>query len=143
MELWRLLAHNHWLTLRFSGRELRLCARCSGYAAGLLASMALHNSIGFPPFQSIGLNLQFSIILLTVLPLALDWITQSWGWRESNNRLRLLTGAILGAGVFLFSLLDATSSMKKTYYYFIAIAIALSGLAGELLDRPFSNYNRI
>lgn len=143
MELWRLLAHNHWFTIRVLGGEVRLCARCSGYAAGLLASMALHNSIGFPPFQSIGLNLQFLIILLTILPLALDWITQSWGWRESNNRLRLLTGAILGTGVFLFSLLDATSSMKKTYYYFTAIAIALTGLAGELLDRPLSSNNRI
>jgi len=143
MELWRLLAHNHWFTIRVLGGKLRLCARCSGYAAGLLASMALYNSIGFPPFQSISLNLQFLIILLTILPLALDWITQSWGWRESNNRLRLFTGAILGTGVFLFSLLDATSSMKKTYYYFTAIAIALTGLAGELLDRPHSSNNRI
>ena len=143
MKLWRLLAHNHWFTIRVLGGEVRLCARCSGYAAGLLASMALYNSIGFPPFQSISLNLQFLIILLTILPLALDWITQSWGWRESNNRLRLLTGAILGTGVFLFSLLDATSSMKKTYYYFTAIAIALTGLAGELLDRPHSSNNRI
>ncbi|MFB0558071.1 MAG: DUF2085 domain-containing protein [Candidatus Bathyarchaeia archaeon] len=143
MELWKLLAHNHWLTLRVLGREVRLCARCSGYAAGLLASMALHNSIGLPQFHPINVDLQLPIILLTILPLTLDWLTQSWGWRESNNGLRLLTGAILGVGVFLFSLIEAAPSIKRSYYVYMAIAVFLFGLIGELLDKPLSSLKRV
>lgn len=142
MELWRLLAHNHWLTFRVLGRELRLCARCSGYAVGLLASMALQNSVWLPRFRSLSSGLQYSVCLLTILPLALDWLTQSWGWRESDNGLRLLTGAMLGVGVYLFSLIEVTQSVKRSHFVYTAIAIILFGLIGELLDKPLSGPKR-
>ncbi len=41
VELWRLLAHDHWFTLSLLGRELRLCARCSGYLIGFAAPTLL------------------------------------------------------------------------------------------------------
>jgi uncharacterized membrane protein len=143
MELWRLLAHNHWFTLKVLGREVRLCARCSGYMVGLLASMGLHGLIGFDLTNHFSVGTQVFICLLSVLPLASDWLTQSWGWRESNNSLRFLTGAILGVGIFLFSRIDVTHSLRNAYYVYTAIAIALFGLVGEFLDKPLSNPIRV
>jgi len=137
MELWRLLAHNHWFTIRVLGREVRLCARCSGYVGGFLAAMALHGLMGSQLFISLPVNLQFTVCLLTLLPLAVDWLTQSWGWRKSKNGLRFLTGAVLGTGVFLFSLVDSAHSLKNSFFVLTAVAIAFFGLAGDILDRPF------
>ena len=139
MELWRLLAHNHWFTIRVLGGELRLCARCSGYVMGFLAAMALHGLMGSLLFSSLPVNLQFTVCLLMLLPLAVDWLTQSWGWRRSNNGLRFLTGAVLGTGVFLFSLVDLAHSLKNSFFVLTAVAIAFFGLAGDILDRPFSS----
>ena len=139
MELWRLLAHNHWFTIRVLGSELRLCARCSGYVLGLLAAMALHSLMGSLLFRSLPINLQFTVCLLTLLPLAVDWLTQSWGWRKSNNGLRLLTGAVLGTGVFLFSLVDSSHSLKNSFFVLTTFAIAFFGHAGDILHRPFSS----
>lgn len=138
MEYWRLLAHSHWLTLRVLGREIRLCARCSGYALGLLSSAALRYSFGLGPFTSLNVGLQFLVCLLLILPLTFDWLTQSWGLRESNNRLRLLTGAMLGVGTSLFLLIGALPPLKNSYYLSAAIVIAILGSMGELLDKRLS-----
>jgi len=135
MELWRLLAHRHWITLRIFGRELRFCARCSGYALGLLALTAYRAVFGLRIFDSLGTPLQFLLCYLTVAPLALDWLTQSWGWRESSNRLRLVTGTILGMGLSLFTQIAAPSSLKASCLVYTAAAIIASGLIKGLTQR--------
>jgi len=35
------------------------------------------------------------------MPALLDWLTQTWGIRESNTLIRLLSGSMLGVGVGL------------------------------------------
>lgn len=133
MELWRLVAHRHWISLDVFGRELRLCARCSGYALGFLALAAAGRLRFLVFFDSLAPPLQVSACLLLLAPLALDWITQSWGLRESDNGLRLLTGFLLGAGVSLFSMVDATRSVKVAFYLCAAAVITLGGSAGKWL----------
>ena len=39
------------------------------------------------------------VLALLPMPALLDWITQTWGIRESTTPLRMLTGSILGIGV--------------------------------------------
>jgi uncharacterized membrane protein len=133
MELWRLVAHRHWITLDVFGRRLRLCARCTGYALGFLALTAIISLQGLQFFGSLSLVYQVAVCLLLLAPLTLDWLTQSWGRRESNNDLRLLTGFLLGSGVSLFSLVDATSGFKVLFYLYAAIVIALGGTIGKRL----------
>ncbi len=106
---------------------------------GLFVAIALHGLIGSHLFNSLPVNFQFSVCLLTLLPLAVDWLTQSWGWRKSNNGLRFLTGVALGTGVFLFSLVDLAHSLKNSLFVLTAVAIAFFGLAVEILDRPFTS----
>jgi uncharacterized membrane protein len=131
MELWRLVAHRHWITLDVFGRRLRLCARCTGYALGFLALTAVIGLGGLWFFGSLSPLLQVSVCLLLLAPLTLDWMTQSWGLRESNNGLRLLTGFFLGSGVSLFSLVEATRNFKLLFYLYAAMIIALGGTIGK------------
>ena len=133
MELWRLVAHRHWITLDVFGRRLRLCARCTGYALGFLTLTAVSGLHGLPFFGSLSPLYQVSVCLILLAPLTLDWLTQSWRLRESNNGLRLLTGFFLGSGVSLFSLVDATQGFKVLFYVYTGAAITLGGTVGKML----------
>jgi hypothetical protein len=60
-----------------------------------------------------------------------DWLTQSWGLRESNNQLRFATGAILGIGMILFYASTAVPSVKVFSSLIAASAIVFLGLLGK------------
>ena len=134
MELWRLVAHRHWITLDVFGRRLRLCARCTGYSLGFLALTAVIGVQGLRFFGSLSPLHQVAVCLLLLAPLTLDWVTQSWGLRESNNGLRLLTGLFLGAGVSLFSLVDVTRNFRVLFYLYTAMIIVLGGTIGKRMS---------
>ncbi|TFH14868.1 DUF2085 domain-containing protein [Candidatus Bathyarchaeota archaeon] len=113
MQAWRLLAHNHWFTIKIFNSKLRLCSRCSGYLAGLIL---------FSPLSIIG-NLKMMqwnqshstlFCLLLSTPLILDWLTQSWCIRTSSNSLRFVTGISMGIGLGLFSQQALASLVKET-----------------------------
>jgi uncharacterized membrane protein len=125
VELWRLLAHDHWFTLSLLGRELRLCARCSGYLIGFVAPTLL----SVDPQMLLGSSVQWLILLLAA-PLALDWVTQSWGLRESTNPARLATGILMGLDIFLFSKLGIQSG--RTIFVCAALLVASAGYLGKL-----------
>jgi len=131
MEVWRLFAHQHWFTLRALGLELRLCARCSGYLVGFLSYTVLGNVAGLPSFLALPAQCQLLICAMLTAPMAVDWLTQSWGLRESNNALRFVTGASLGAVVSLYS---SVTSMPNSVPIFVSAmsAVAIIGLLGKL-----------
>jgi uncharacterized membrane protein len=69
------------------GRQLHLCARCTGITTGLACSILLI------PIRS-----------LVVVPALVAWVvlaadggTQYYGWRTSTNALRFLTGLAFGS----------------------------------------------
>lgn len=128
MELWRLLAHNHWVTLNLYGFELRLCARCSGYLLGFTAPLLFS---GLVADLSLSLDIRVKLLacLLLALPYTVDWVTQSWGMRESSNRMRLVTGILMGMGVLLFSRLDMVSG--RAVFVNAALFVVLIGHLGE------------
>jgi hypothetical protein len=72
------------------------------------------------------------ICLALLLPMAINWLTQSWGLRENNNYLRFLTGGILGIGVALFLSIEAPYLLKITSYISVGIVIAIVGTIGKL-----------
>ena len=130
MELWRLLAHRNWFTLRAFGLELRLCSRCSGYLTGFLLLTALRNIIDLRAFQILPIQLQFLFYLLFATPLVLDWLTQSWGLRESDNVTRFITGTILGIAVSIYSATGFMSDSKVLLFVLIAFTVSIIGLIG-------------
>jgi len=129
MELWRLIAHSHWFDMRAFGFEVRICSRCSGYVSGLIGLAALRSHVA-PLFQTLQVHAQFTICTLLSIPLVADWLTQSWGLRESNNFLRFVTGLMLGVSILLYSMIGISQPLKTLLVSFFALAIALSGING-------------
>jgi len=75
------------------GEKMAVCARCFGIYLGLLIGallMPLYNKIEEPR------TLDFRWALLSLVPLAIDGVTQLAGLRESTNELRLVTGFLFG-----------------------------------------------
>lgn len=93
--LWRYVWYCHGLpdrSLRWSGRPLPICARCTGLwiGYGLAATMVWF------------WMLPWWLSLWLVAPLIADGGTQALGWRTSNNTLRLVTGLMAGIGEIMF-----------------------------------------
>lgn len=77
-------------TIYFRNRPLPLCARCTGTLIGVFTLPIFHMNIITPSLP---------VMLVLGLPAFLDGATQFWGWRESNNKLRLVTGFLLGMSI--------------------------------------------
>lgn len=127
MDLWRLLAHRHWFTLRVFGLEFRLCSRCSGYLAGLLLLTASRSATGL---QALPVQRQLIICVLLAMPLIIDWLTQSWGLREGGNATRFTTGAMMGMGVSLYSGTGLSPGLRGTLFASVALTVVLVGSIG-------------
>lgn len=88
---------NRTIGVRVMGREQRFCTRCSGQWAATAACVIFMLVFSL----EVSLLVWMAVLLFLPMPALLDWITQTWGVRESNSPLRLLTGASLGIGVGL------------------------------------------
>jgi len=77
-------------SIPFFGVEKYLCARCLGLSLGGSLGIVL-NQIDF--FVSPILT------LLLLVPMLIDGFSQAFQLRESNNKLRLLTGFLFGFGM--------------------------------------------
>ena len=128
MEYWRLLAHNHWFTLNPYRYKLRLCARCSGYLIGFTTPLLVLGYLA-DPLGFLDPRVQLLACFLLALPYALDWVTQSWGFRQSSNRVRLTTGILLGVDVFIFSRLSL--QVGRIIFVSAALAVAFTGYLGK------------
>ena len=130
--MWRLIAHNHWFTIRILDREVRLCSRCTGYISGYLACKALSFLLILNVVYSLETVVKLAISLILLVPFALDWITQSWGLRNSNNWLRFTTGFILGTGVWFLSISEVQQNLKLAIPLYLGTIILACGLSAKL-----------
>lgn len=71
------------------------------------------------------------IVMILAVPASIDWLTQCWGNRHSDNRKRLLTGLLLGVGIGLASLLDLPSLTKYILVGGTGGIVILAGLFGK------------
>ena len=86
---------NRTIGVRLLSLEQRFCTRCSGQWIATVACVALMLGFRF----EIVLPVWMVILSLLPMPALLDWVTQTWGIRESTTLLRMLTGSMLGIGV--------------------------------------------
>lgn len=77
-------------TIYFRNKPLPLCARCTGTLLGVFTLPIFHWEIISP---------SLAVMLILGLPALIDGITQFVGWRESYNKIRLITGFLLGMGI--------------------------------------------
>ncbi len=82
-------------SLFFDGIKMPVCARC--------ASIYIATALGLVFFRLKGygrreFRMNWLLFALLFVPTALDGFTQLFGWRESTNLLRLVTGFPYGLG---------------------------------------------
>ncbi len=78
------------------------------------------------------------IVIILAIPASVDWITQSWGHRHSDNPKRLLSGLLLGVGIALVSLIDLPSLTKYMLVGGSGSIVILAGFVGKVYY-PSSN----
>jgi len=133
-----LIAHNHWITLTIHGKKLRVCARCSGVTLGFFTMLTAMIFLEFSYFQQLPAYFQVGFCIALILPAIVDWITQSWRLRESNNELRFFTGFLEGVAV-IFLYLSTLPLIQKFLIVILIGGVVLSiGRVGSKLTNPLS-----
>lgn len=74
----------------YKNKQFPLCARCTGILIGYFL---------MPLFYFGVIKIPIVFMILMIIPLLIDSITQYIGLRESNNHLRLITGVLAGFGL--------------------------------------------
>ena len=105
------------IRVSFRGRNVYLCARCTGIYSGILSVfVAWFLGFDFPTW------LYLPLLSLLPVPSSVDWITQSCKLRESRNPIRISTGYILGISGGIFFLM-----LVKGMFYLFLYALAILG----------------
>ena len=81
-------------TFKIQGYYFPVCSRCTGFYIGAF-SYFIYVYFNFVEYTH---SLIF-IAFLMLIPAFMDGSTQLFGFRESNNKLRLITGLIGGIGL--------------------------------------------
>jgi len=88
------------ICLGVGGKNVYLCARCTGKYSSLIAVLIVYFiGLRFP------LWLYLPLISVLSIPAIVDWFTQSCKLRESRNLIRVGTGLLLGIAEAYFLLL--------------------------------------
>jgi len=82
--------------VKFLGLEHIMCSRCLAIWLGYLLGASIFTMSFRIPIQ---------ISLLMIFPMLIDGFSQNLGIRESNNRLRIITGILFGMGFASFMLI--------------------------------------
>jgi hypothetical protein len=86
----------------------------------------------------IPLQLGFPASYILALPSIFDWTTQNLGFRQSNNRLRLLVGFFEGAGAGLLTLVNVSSVWKLLFLTSIGLGTLFVGFFGRKFTQATS-----
>ena len=122
------------ICLGFRGKNIYLCARCTGTFSSLIAVLvAYFIGLRFP------LWLYLPLISVLPIPVIVDWLTQSGKLRESRNSIRIGTGLLLGIAEadFLLLAINGMVSMFLAAMSIIglyAISIYIVALKNKCLD---------
>lgn len=95
-------------SLYINGNEMPFCARCTALFIGLAIGL------GFMVFYTIELDEKFFVaIVLSLFPIGVDGVGQLFGFWESSNVVRILTGLPAGiiCGVALGIIFDELRSL--------------------------------
>ncbi len=110
------------LRIQIRGRKLYLCARCTGMLSGIYVAVFL-----LPLLQSLVLpTIAWIVLIAFPLPAIVDWLSQYSGKRESNNRIRVVSGLLLGSSIGSiahFREYVLTLSVVSIYVLLIAVVV--------------------
>jgi uncharacterized membrane protein len=92
------------------GHQIALCQRNLALYGSLWLSSVIFHFVRHrvPP-------LDWRVLVIMLLPMAIDGVTQLFGWRQSTWELRTITGALFGSGVAWFALPFIQRSVDDAY----------------------------
>lgn len=118
----------------FGGRNVYLCARCTGRYLSLIGVfVAYFLGLRFP------LWLYLPLVSILPMPAAVDWLTQSGKLRESRNSLRLGTGLLLGIMEALILLLAINGILGAFLAAIAIIGVYVFSIVVIVLKTDFLN----
>ncbi len=83
-------------TLHPFGEPMAVCARCAALAGGIVFGALLLGRVWSWIPRARSWRVPFWVIGVAAIPMAIDGFSQLFGFRESTNTLRVLTGLLLG-----------------------------------------------
>lgn len=84
-----------WRSLFFDGVQMPVCARCVSIYMATAIGLIFFRLKGFGDRE---FRMNWILLALLFVPTGIDGLTQLFGWRESTNALRLVTGVPYGLG---------------------------------------------
>lgn len=112
-------------TFHIKGHYFPICARCTGFYIGAIILLIGFLIIGLGNVKAIILDANIILIaLLIIVPTFIDGTTQLFGYRESNNPLRCISGIFGGIGLGVistalkFSLVSIIPFLRFTLFFF-------------------------
>ena len=93
-----------------NGNQMPFCARCTAIWLGLAIGLA------FMLLYKIELNGKFIfVIIIGLLPVGIDGVGQLFGFWESTNLIRLITGLLIGiiVGIAIALIIDEIRGLRK------------------------------
>lgn len=131
---------SHTIRVSLRGREVYLCARCTGIGIGMAIGLLYVNYLAYG-------FLQFpSLIVAFALPATMDWLLQVFRIRNSTNPRRLATGALIGQAYLVGLIALARGWFNLLSYYavvfaaFAAILYVLFRVTGVMNDYLASSW---
>jgi uncharacterized membrane protein len=118
------LQHDRAHSLRVSivGTEFRICARCTGIYTGLVTAFLIGLVAGFGGlFSATGTPVMLGVSTILCAPLLFDWSMSKLGLKKSDNKTRVATGALFGAGMIIILF----ASMQNLFFIAIPLLILL------------------
>jgi uncharacterized membrane protein len=82
-------------SLFYDDIQMPVCARCASIYIATALGLVFFRLKGFGEKE---FKINYVLTVLLFLPTAIDGFTQLFGWRESTNELRLITGFPYGIG---------------------------------------------
>lgn len=130
-ETWPFLLSHHLpsnfdrcYSVRLFGRDVHLCARCSGIYPGILAGL-----LAFPLVPSVFTSIV--VVALLPIPALVDWSVTAFTSRAGYNPVRTATGLLLGYAYGLgLSHLFAGHDLRV-----LAIGVVYAVIAATLIAR--------
>jgi uncharacterized membrane protein len=96
-------------SFQINNNQMPFCSRCTAIWTGMTIG------IGLMIFYKIPLNNKFLIaIILSIVPIGIDGFGQLFGFWESTNIIRIVTGLLIGiiCGIAIGLIVDETKDLK-------------------------------
>lgn len=114
-----MLEHNeHYIEINLFGKKIKPCARCFGKIIGIVVSLILSLPFVFG-YIKIDFITGFIASWILALPAIIDWSSVKLRIRKGSNKIRFITGFLLGCGITTYFLIMPAPILFKVLTFIL------------------------